>query len=130
PMIRYEVGDRGILDEKSTPKNPILKSLTGRTSDIAILPSGKKSPGMTFYSITKKLFGDEGKVKEFVITQTKINAFEIEYVSDSEFSESEIEKIQMVFSDFLEPDLNYIFIHKKNLERGKSGKLKQFKSLV
>lgn len=130
PMIRYEVGDRGILDEKSTAKNPILKNLTGRTNDIAILPSGKKSPGMTFYSITKKLFGDEGKVKEFVITQTKTDTFEIEYVSDPELSESEIEKIKTVFSDFLEPNLNYIFSHKKALERGKSGKLKQFKSLV
>lgn len=130
PMIRYEVGDVGILDEKSTPKNPILKSLTGRTNDIAILPSGKKSPGMTFYSITKKLFGDEGNVKEFVITQTKKDTFEIEYVSEIELREIEIEKIKTVFSNFLEPNLNYVFIRKAVLERGKSGKLKQFKSLV
>jgi phenylacetate-CoA ligase len=130
PMIRYEVGDIGILDEKSTFKNPILKNLTGRTNDIAILPSGKKSPGMTFYSITKKLFGDEGNVKEFVITQTKKDTFEIDYVSDSEFTEAEIERIKKVISDFLEPGLTYIFTRKETLERGKSGKLKQFKSLV
>ena len=130
PMIRYEVGDVGILDEKSTPKNPILKKLTGRTNDVAILPSGKKSPGMTFYSITKKLFGDEGNVKEFVITQTRRDTFEIEYVSESTFSEAEIEKIKKVFADFLEPNLNYIFIHREKLERSKSGKLKQFRSLV
>jgi phenylacetate-CoA ligase len=130
PMIRYEVGDIGVLDEKSTPKNPILKSLTGRTNDVAILPSGKKSPGMTFYSITKKLFGDEGNVKEFVITQLEMDTFEIQYVSETELTQSEIEKIKAVFSDFLEPNLNYSFIRKTILERGKSGKLKQFKSLV
>ena len=130
PMIRYEVGDIGVLDEKSTLKNPILKKLIGRTNDVAILPSGKKAPGMTFYSITKKLFGDEGNVKEFIITQTKKDTFEIEYLSDVELNTNELEKIKVVFSTFLEPDLNYIFIKKNTLERAKSGKLKQFKSLV
>ena len=51
PFIRYEIGDVGILDEKSTLKKPILKKLIGRTSDVALLPSGKKSPGLTFYYV-------------------------------------------------------------------------------
>lgn len=130
PMIRFEVGDIGVLDEKSTLKNPILKKLIGRTNDIAILPSGKKSPGMTFYSITKKLFGDEGNVKEFVITQTKKDTFEIDYTSEVALTGIEIEKIKAVFSTFLEPNLNFVFSRKNAIERGKSGKLKQFKSLV
>jgi phenylacetate-CoA ligase len=130
PMIRYEVGDIGVLDVKSTLKNPILKKLIGRTNDIAVLPSGKIAPGMTFYSITKKLFGDQGNVKEFVITQTKLDTFEIEYTSDIELSENEINNIKTVFSNYLEPHLHYFFIRKKVLERGKSGKLKQFTSLL
>ncbi|TRX37863.1 phenylacetate--CoA ligase family protein [Flavobacterium sp. ZT3R18] len=130
PMIRYEVGDMGILDEKSTLKNPILKKLIGRTNDIAVLPSGKIAPGMTFYSITKKLFGDQGNVKEFVIKQTKLDTFEIEYTSDVELNEKEINNIKTVFSNYLEPHLYYFFIRKKVLERGKSGKLKQFISLL
>lgn len=130
PMIRYEVGDVGVLDEKSTLKNPILKKLIGRTNDVAILPSGKKSPGMTFYSITKKLFDDDGNVKEFVIIQTKKDTFEIEYTSEVELTESEISKIKSVFTTFLEPNLNFIFNRKIAIDRAKSGKLKQFKSLV
>jgi phenylacetate-CoA ligase len=130
PMIRYEVGDIGILDEKSTLKNPILKKLTGRTNDIAVLPSGKKSPGMTFYSITKRLFDDDGNVKEFVILQTKTDTFEIDYVSEKELTALEITKMKQVLGQFLEPNLNYIFTRKKLIERSKSGKLKQFKSLV
>lgn len=130
PFIRYEIGDIGILDPKSTPKNPILEKLIGRTNDVAVLPSGKKSPGMTFYSITKKLFGDEGNVKEFVIKQTKIDTFIIEYTSDKPLSDFEIEKTKKVFSTYLEPNLHYIFIRKEKLERSKSGKLKQFVSLM
>jgi phenylacetate-CoA ligase len=130
PMIRYELGDIGILDEKSTLKNPILKKLIGRTNDIAVLPSGKIAPGMTFYSITKKIFGDQGNVKEFVIKQTKKDTFEIEYASDIELNENEINNIKTLFSNYLEPNLHYFFIRKKVLERGKSGKLKQFTSFL
>lgn len=126
PFIRYEVGDYGILDEESTLKNPILKKLIGRTNDIAILPSGKKAPGMTFYSITKKLFGDEGNVKEFVIKQTKLDTFEIEYTSDKPLTSLEIKKMEQVLSTYLEPDLHYKYHHKANLQRSESGKLKQF----
>ncbi len=130
PMIRYEVGDLGILDEKSTLKNPVLKKLIGRTNDVAILPSGKKSPGMTFYSITKKLFDDDGNVKEFVIIQTKTDTFEIDYTSEVALTESEMVKIKAVFATFLEPNLYFIFSRKTVINRAKSGKLKQFKSLV
>ena len=130
PFIRYEIGDYGVLDERSTPKKPILKKLTGRTNDIAILPSGKTCPGMTFYSITKKLFGDDGNVKEFVIIQTKTDTFEIQYTSEMPLKKVEIKTIEKVFSDYLEPNLKYIFTRKGVLERSVSGKLKQFVSLV
>jgi len=128
PMIRYDVGDFGALDEKSTFKNPILKSLIGRTNDVALLPSGKKAPGMTFYSITKKLFDDQGNVKEFVITQTKLDVFEIDYSSETELTVREIAGIKSVLDQFLEPNLTYVFTRKQTIERSKSGKLKQFKS--
>lgn len=130
PMIRYEVGDIGILDEKSTAKNPILKKLSGRTNDVAVLPSGKIAPGMTFYSITKKLFGDEGNVKEFVVIQTKKDTFEIQYTSASELDAEETKRITSVFATYLEPGLQLDFIRKEKLKRGKSGKLKQFVSLI
>lgn len=130
PFIRYEVGDYGILDEKSTPKKPILKKLIGRTNDVAILPSGKKPAGMTFYSITKRLFSGDGNVKEFVIKQTKLDTFEIEYTSEKPLTQAEISEMEQVFADFLEPGLTYVYHRKSVLERTNSGKLKQFVSLL
>ena len=126
PFIRYDVGDYGILDESSTLKQPILKKLTGRTNDFALLPSGKKPAGMTFYSITKKLFGDEGNVKEFVVRQSAIDIFEIDYTSETELSKPEIEKMSATFDSYLESGLTYVFTRKHSLERNASGKLKQF----
>jgi phenylacetate-CoA ligase len=126
PFIRYDLGDIGILDKKSTLKKPILKKLIGRTNDIAILPSGKKSPGLTFYYVTKSIIEDDGNVKEFIIKQTKIDTFEIDYVSEYELNKDQIEKIEKAIELYLEPNLVFTFIRKTTLERSNRGKLKQF----
>lgn len=128
PFIRYDIGDIGILDEKSTAKKPILKKLIGRTNDVAILPSGKKSPGLTFYYVTKSIIQDDGNVKEFVVKQTKIDTFEIEYVSASELTEKQLSDIKKAIETYLESGLHFNFARKDKLERSKSGKLKQFVS--
>lgn len=129
-FIRYDIGDIGILDEKSTLKKPILKKLIGRTNDIAILPSGKKSPGLTFYYVTKSIIEDDGNVKEFVVKQTKIDTFDIEYVSQKELDNNQIKTIEKAISTYLENGLHFNFIRKEKLTRSKSGKLKQFVSLI
>lgn len=130
PFIRYDIGDIGILDEKSTYKKPILKQLIGRTNDVAILPSGKKSPGLTFYYVTKSIIEDDGNVKEFIIRQIKIDSFEVEYVSEIELSINQIKKIEEAIAVYLEPDLQFTFLRKSSLERSNRGKLKQFKSFL
>ncbi|GGA68348.1 AMP-binding protein [Flavobacterium palustre] len=130
PFIRYDIGDIGILDEKSTLEKPILKQLIGRTNDVALLPSGKKSPGLTFYYVTKSIIEDDGNVKEFVIKQTKIDNFEIEYVSETELDLVQIQKIKEAITLYLEPNLHFAFIRKKTLERTARGKLKQFTSFL
>ena len=130
PFIRYDIGDIGILDDKSTLKKPILKKLIGRTNDIALLPSGKKSPGLTFYYVTKSIIEDDGNVKEFVIKQTKIDTFEIEYVSETDLNLAQINKIESAIALYLEKGLVFTFNRKEKLERSKGGKLKQFVSLM
>ena len=130
PFIRYEIGDVGVLDEKSTAKKPILKKLIGRTSDVALLPSGKKSPGLTFYYVTKSIIEDDGNVKEFIVRQTKLDTFEIDYVSEIELSKEQIDAIEKAIEKYLEPGLHFTYNRKEILERTKRGKLKQFQSML
>lgn len=130
PFIRYDVGDYGIIQKNGTSKHRVLEKLIGRTNDFALLPSGKKPSGMTFFSITKALFDDHDKVKEFVITQQKIDTFKIDYTSSDALSTSEIENLESTLTQFLEPGLIFIFERFNTLQRSKSGKLKQFTSLV
>ncbi|PHR13732.1 MAG: AMP-binding protein [Aequorivita sp.] len=130
PFIRYEIGDYGALSVKSTFKKPILKTLVGRTNDFAILPSGKKAAGMTFYVITKKIMEESGNIQEFKVVQSKIDTFEINYVSKEELTEEKKRSIAQTISQYLEPGLTFIFNRKAQLDRSASGKLKQFISLV
>ncbi|PKA82906.1 phenylacetate-CoA ligase [Ulvibacter sp. MAR_2010_11] len=126
PMIRYDIGDLGILAPESTLKKPILQQLIGRTNDIARLPSGKTVPGLTFYYVTKSVIEDDGNVKEFIIEQTALDTFLIRYVSERELTLVEIDVIKRALFDYLENDLNLLFNRVAMLDRSSRGKLKQF----
>ena len=130
PFIRYDIGDIGILSKQSTIKKPLLEKLTGRTNDIAILPSGKKAAGLTFYYITKSIIEDDGNVKEFVVEQHQLDTFKIFYVSSKALSEPKIEVIKKEMENYLEKGLTIEFERMHELQRSKSGKLKQFSSLL
>ena len=130
PMIRYDIGDTGSLSEKSTLKKPILEKLIGRTNDIARLPDGKVVPGLTFYYVTKTIIEDNGRIKEFIIIQTTIDSFRIEYVSESELNKEQKDKILDAIGTYVGKNLNISFERKSVLQRSKSGKLKQFISLL
>ncbi|MGB5418219.1 phenylacetate--CoA ligase family protein [Algibacter sp.] len=130
PFIRYDIGDVGILSKESTSKTPILEKLTGRTNDIAILPSGKKAAGLTFYYITKSIIEDDGNVKEFVIEQHKTEVFKVKYVSSETLSEEKIKVITDEMEKYLEKGLSITFERQEKLIRSKSGKLKQFTSYL
>ena len=130
PMIRYDIGDTGVIDPKSTMKKPVLAKLIGRTNDIARLPGGKTVPGLTFYYVTKSVIEDDGNVREFVIEQNALDSFKIIYVSEKELTTSEENTIKNALYTYLENDLRLTFERRKVLDRSKRGKLKQFTSLL
>lgn len=130
PFIRYDIGDIGIKSKSGTIKKPLLETLIGRTNDIAVLPSGKKAAGLTFYYITKSIIEDDGNVKEFIIEQLRKDSFHITYVSEEEISNDHIEKIKKEMETYLEDGLNISFERQDQLERSNRGKLKQFSSKV
>jgi len=130
PMIRYDIGDTGTLSKNSTHKHPILLNLTGRTNDVARLADGKVVPGLTFYYVTKSIIEDAGSIKEFLIVQTDLDKFKIEYVSEAALSANQIQKILSAIETFVGKNLQVEFEKMPILKRNKSGKLKQFTSLI
>ena len=130
PFIRYDIGDIGVMDEKSSVTEPILKSLTGRTNDIVKLPSGKTAAGLTFYYITKSVIEENGNVKEFVIEQIELDSFLITYSASEELDDHYKSKIRSEIIKYLEPELHILFERKEQINRSDSGKLKQFISHI
>ncbi|NQY05459.1 MAG: phenylacetate--CoA ligase family protein [Flavobacteriaceae bacterium] len=129
PFIRYEIGDVGAIEPLNN-KQFILKSLQGRKEDLVKLPSGKVAPGLTFYYVTKSIMKDNGEVNEIKVIQTKLDAFEIHYSGKKELTETDQQGITQALFDYLEPNLRVSFIKFDQLPRSKSGKLKQFASLL
>lgn len=130
PFIRYELGDRAILSDKIKNGNRVLEKVVGRTNDIIKLPSGKISPGLTFYYISKKLLESGGRIKEFIIIQKTIDTFLFKYVANEELSNSEKLEIQKAMDLYLESGLICEFLQCEFIERTKAGKLKHFFSEV
>jgi len=129
PFIRYELGDLGVL-KKIDSKTILLEKLEGRREDIIHLPSGKTAPGLSFYYVTKSVMKDTGAVKEIKVMQTTLNTFEIHYASDNNLSEKQMDDVKNALYEYLEPNLEVIFHKFDQLKRSKSGKLKQFTSLI
>ncbi len=130
PLIRYELGDIGVLKKSKNGYNNILEALNGRTNEFAILPSGRIVPALTFYYITKTLIQDDFKIEEFIVKQLSNKVFHFEYVSELELSQNAIVKIRNAMDEYLEPGLESTFEKKSKIERSASGKLKQFYNLT
>lgn len=130
PFIRYELGDRIILTNKWVNGYRVIEKVVGRVNDVAVLPSGKKSPGLTFYYISKALLESGGFMKEFIIKQTALDSFTFEYVAVREISQEEKEKVKEAMDLYLEPGLKATFVKREKLERTKAGKLKHFFSEI
>jgi phenylacetate-CoA ligase len=128
PLIRYDLGDIGALSKNGTFRTPLLEKLTGRTNDIAVLPSGKKAAGLTFYYITKSVIENDGNVFEFVIEQDALDHFIIRYVSKVELGDDEKAFISDEMVRYLETGIMITFERVTQLKRTKAGKLKQFVS--
>ncbi len=126
PFIRYELGDRAILSYKIKNGNRVLEKVVGRTNDIINLPSGKISPGLTFYYISKKLLESGGRIKEFIIIQKTLETFLFKYVAKEELSITDKLEIQKAMDLYLEPGLKCDFVQCEFIERTKAGKLKHF----
>jgi len=127
PFIRYDLGDIGQISMNGN-NYPILEKLSGRTNDIAILPSGKKAAGLTFYYITKSVIEDDGNVSEFIVEQNNPSTFTVLYCSKTILTEEKKRFISKEMEAYLEPGLTIEFKRVDKLQRTSSGKLKQFVS--
>jgi phenylacetate-CoA ligase len=129
PMIRYEIGDMGQIDYDKNGY-PYLSALLGRTNDTIVLPSGKVSPGLTFYYISRSILESKGILKEFIIRQTAIDTFIFDIVCDGELDADVAIEITQKAEMYLEKGLHIILNKTYEIKRPASGKIKHFYSEI
>jgi len=128
PIIRYEIGDLATL-ERSNGKTKIT-SLEGRLNDMAILPSGKKVPGFTFYYVASEIVQTLDGVKEYRVVQCEPEKFYVEIVGDVFLSTTDYDNLRRVFDRYLEPGLSVSYKRVNEIKREGNGKFKHFISEV
>ncbi|WP_432412249.1 phenylacetate--CoA ligase family protein [Rasiella sp. SM2506] len=126
PFIRYEVGDLGIMDERSTFKKPILKQLIGRANDNATLANGTTVPGHTFYYVVKSAMRATSVVQEFIMEQNTLETFTFTYVAERDLNTAEINTLNESLYTYLGIAINLQCKRVALLDRSHRGKLKQF----
>jgi len=130
PFIRYNVGDIGVVSNNYAidKKYRRLEKLLGRENDTIILPSGKISPGFTFYYVSRSILESSGVLKEFIIRQVSLDTFIFDIVSDRELLTDEVKNIEEKMAAYLEPGLKLQINRVPMIERPQSGKIKHFYS--
>jgi phenylacetate-CoA ligase len=132
PFIRYKIGDVGAIKAEMIGsqdiRNKKLLKLDGRENDTIVLPSGKKSPGLTFYYVSRSILEGSGVFREFIIRQTALNEFVFDIVSDRPLNSEEEKEIQEKMNLYLEPGLNLKINRVPMIKRPNSGKIKHFYS--
>ena len=127
PFIRYNLEDRGVLFGKECSCGscfPLMKITGGRSSDIIHLPGGGAMSGVVVY---QRLIEIQG-IKQFQLSQEKVDRFTVKIVKGSKFTNATYEKIKGILKQKLgnvEIDVSTV----DNIPREKSGKFKPFKPM-
>ena len=130
PFIRYRSGDIGSINPDKSGEYKVLNNLGGRVNDTIILPSGKVSPGLTFYYISRSILESSGVLREFIIRQVDYDSFVFDIVSDRNLHNSEIKNIKEKMDMYLEPNLKLKINRVEVINRPTSGKIKHFYSEI
>ena len=129
PFIKYNIGDRGEVFQNASGKIYIRK-LTGRINDQILLPSGRKSPGLTFYYISRSILEKTTDIKEFIIIQKELDLFVFEIVSTKHITDKIVMELRKQMDLYLEKGLRLKINRVKAIDRPIGGKLKHFYSCI
>lgn len=121
PLIRYQIGDRGIFSPSPCPCGisfPLLKNVTGRMDDFLILPSGKK---VSARAVTHMQF--EG-ILQYKIVQKSPSELQVLVIPSKNFNAGTLAEIKKVLNNaFLGEDMEVEIKTVETLPLSPTGKL-------
>jgi phenylacetate-CoA ligase len=126
PLIRYRLGDYGILETEPCScgfQGTTLKEIVGRTDDIIVTPAGKSVPPVRFYTLFEKF----PSVNGFQIVQQK----DVQHIAVNIISKTKVDEAKLLeaLSYFVGNDVNFTINYVEEIKAEASGKRKLIKVL-
>jgi len=122
PMLRYEVGDRGVLAAEPCPcgrPSPLLAALTGRTADFLVASDGARVAGISLIENTLTRF--EG-VAQMQIVQPEPMGIDVNLVVRSGFGPETEAELAAALRSALGTEMAIRFHRVAAIPRERSGK--------
>ncbi|MCL4492462.1 MAG: hypothetical protein M1510_11315 [Nitrospirae bacterium] len=129
PFIRYRLGDRGSLSGRMCECGrgiPLMESIQGRVTDYIVCPSGRLVEPYSFEYIFKETSHFWDYIRQYRIVQKSRDLLIIEWVPGSKTNRGLIPHLQTKIETSLEKGMQVVFKQVREIERDKSGKLRNF----
>jgi phenylacetate-CoA ligase len=122
PIIRYRMGDVGILSEGACSCGrglPVLKEISGRLLDSVRTPDGKRVHGMYFEYLPKYFIGE---IRQFQIVQEDLQHIKVRVVRDPQFNESTLLRFEGEIRKVIGRSVAVEFVVEAEIPREATGK--------
>lgn len=122
PLIRYDIGDRGVAAENSGCSCgrglPKIAKIEGRTMDVVVTRDGRRLGG-TFWTL---LLRSRPGIRQFQVVQDAIDGIRIDYIPDESHDRSAFDYFKEKIREYCGPDFDVVFVKKEKIDLAISGK--------
>lgn len=122
PLIRYRVGDMGVLSDRMCPCGrglPLLERVTGRRADFLKRPDGSLVAGVSL--IERTLTAIPG-IEQMQLVQDGLHHLCAKVVTDSSFTDASANRLRNEFSKVFGENVDVEIQHVSALEQTQAGK--------
>jgi phenylacetate-CoA ligase len=130
PMLRYEIGDVGIMTDKPCAcgcQLPRLKDMYGRVNDTFVNSKGQKIPGVWF---PNQFVRSCDEIKQMQVLQHGIKVFELCIVKADNFTEDTVRWLKDKLDEFMQEDNVVTITYVPEIPKERSGKVRFCKNLI
>ncbi len=122
PLLRYQVGDVGVLSARRCPCGrglPLLERLEGREADYVVTPRGELISGI---SLTENFAVLVPGVAQLQLVQETVDRFLFRIVRGPEFGPASLERLRQMVAERFGPDVTYTCEYVGRIPQEPSGK--------
>jgi phenylacetate-CoA ligase len=124
PLLRYEIGDRGRIDLEPCrcgDPRPVLASLEGRQTDVFVLPSGRRVPGVV--TDLRGYRAGEG-ILDVQLVQDEPGALDVHWVPTAAFRPEDMEALRARLDRWFFGEVELRFHRRDRIAPGPNGKVR------